>query len=253
MNKLNILLILCLLYSSTPLKLNNLKSMSNADPTVTTKGSIKNATNNQSVPNSKNIKVSFTSSSGVLFPATVKDGSTYEINLTPGTYTRIASADGFAENRTNVTINESTDKSKPENTILLSSAINGWRVVLTWTKQVKDLDAVLILPDEMSINYSNKKNPEGNITLDLDARNGAGPETMSLVNPATRVYKFFVIRYTKENTITNSGAKVTLYRGNQQVAEVLASSVQSDDKNVWNVFEIDAGSGTFKVLNTFYG
>jgi hypothetical protein len=222
------------------------------DPRVTVRGLVKNATNNQLVALTKNIRVAFRNGAGADVPATIIDGSIYQVTISPGTYTRIASADDYIVSSTSVVIQGPSDENRTENTALLSPVINGWRMVVQWTPAIKDIDSTLVLPDGSRIYYNKKVNATGNITLDQDSTDSSKPETISMVQPAAGIYKYYVQRYTKESTITNSGAKVTLFKGNTQMAEVLASSVQSGVMNVWQVFEIDTAANTFRIVNQFY-
>lgn len=86
---------------------------------------------------------------------------------------------------------------------------NQARFVLEWDKQPVDLDAWLYGPG-FTVSYRATRNSAGNATLDRDARNGYGPETLTLQNiRPDQTYLFSVQNYSKEKPMTN--VRIALY------------------------------------------
>ncbi|MCX7026540.1 MAG: hypothetical protein NT061_03420 [Spirochaetes bacterium] len=89
---------------------------------------------------------------------------------------------------------------------------NQARFVLEWEKKPADLDAHLEGPG-FHISYRNMRSSPGNAALDRDARQGYGPETITLSgirNDAT--YTFSIENYSREAPMSN--VKITVYFDN---------------------------------------
>lgn len=80
--------------------------------------------------------------------------------------------------------------------------------------------------------------------LDVDDRNGFGPETTTIFD-LNGVYSFYVADYTGSRMLSSSGAQVRIYKGDalEQVVDVCSGA-----ENGWFVFTIDHGEIT--VFNT---
>lgn len=120
------------------------------------------------------------------------------------------------------------------------------RVVLQWNKKPADLDLHLIKQGEYHISYQDMhKSNDGNGKLDLDDRDGFGPETITIKDLDEKaVYTCYVKNYTDKDRPNNrklseSGASVLVYGNN---ALLNTFEIQKDKKGTsWMVFEIVNG------------
>jgi len=219
---------------------------------VKIRGYLIDATNNNKIQDDKlsNAELIYTNiDSNQTYNAAILNGSIYEVNLPVGNYVEKCNVAKFANLTTNVTLNESLDETTNSTNIFLSPQLSGWRVILTWNRVEKDLDAHIIIPNGMDIGFNNRKSYDGKVTLDVDARQGNGPETITLVDPADGVYKYYVFRYSKELPLAQSGVKVVVFQGNQQIKEYTVPGDAGVDANYWFVGEIDVANGTFNEVN----
>ncbi len=93
------------------------------------------------------------------------------------------------------------------------------RAVLSWGSKPKDLDLHLLSP-EFHISYRHKKSIANVVKLDRDARNGYGPETITLDKiKADGKYKILVHKYSRKGSF-NSKARVAIYMNNTLVSSV---------------------------------
>lgn len=89
------------------------------------------------------------------------------------------------------------------------------RLVVEWGRTPADLDAWLVGPD-FTVSYRSMNNAAGNARLDRDARNGWGPETITLLNIRPDAdYLFSVVNYSNEAPM--DGVKVSLYVNNSLI------------------------------------
>jgi hypothetical protein len=90
---------------------------------------------------------------------------------------------------------------------------NQARFVLEWDRKPSDLDAHLVGPG-FHVSYRNMRSAPGDATLDRDARQGYGPETLTLLNIRNdATYTFSVENYSRESPMLN--VKVTVYFDNR--------------------------------------
>ncbi|MBS0205933.1 MAG: carboxypeptidase regulatory-like domain-containing protein [Planctomycetes bacterium] len=144
------------------------------------------------------------------------------------------------------------------------------RVVLTWGSDPKDLDLHLYGPLTVGQNYhvSYKARQQGNVVLDVDNREGYGPET-ALLNHATpgsheiKVHAFRGVKNTENGgtqtgevgngSLATSNASVRVYIFGTREPQIL----QVDPKapgSVWNVGRLEViadGQIFFKKQNTY--
>ena len=95
------------------------------------------------------------------------------------------------------------------------------RIVLDWGQRPADLDLHLEKEGSYHISYWNSHNAaDGSVTLDRDARNGFGPETITIMETDLRaVYYLYVHDYTNggrpsSQELSRSGAVVRVYGRN---------------------------------------
>jgi hypothetical protein len=180
--------------------------------------------------------------------ATTDAGGAYTLTgLTPGVVQVSATAAGFITDSASVTIPPAGNAT--QNFGLSQSLATGQvRVVLTWANTPQDLDATLYLPGGGGrTKVDAYTRTAGGVTLDNDDRDGAGPETITISQPSPGVYTYVVHQYSNDGTLTASGARVRILRGD---AEVQAFTVPSGAGRWWTVFTLDGTSGTVTPVNT---
>lgn len=177
----------------------------------------------------------------------------FDISLPKGNYTAEISKDGFVIGHYNVFSSKSDKYYNLVLTPILSD--DEYRIVLTWGSTPKDLDSLLFgtldSGEEFQVYYNNKSytlNGKTVAKLDIDARNGYGPETITLsINDdilKKGVYQYSVLDYTNINNPTSkelsmSGASVKLYKGNELIRTFnVPINAQG---NLWTVFTIENG------------
>ncbi len=122
---------------------------------------------------------------------------------------------------------------------------SGVRVVLTWGSTPSDLDSHLLINDGAGhVYYSNKS--YGNCTLDVDDRDGNGPETITIKEVQANKYEYYVYNFSKSGTFYNANATVKVYFGLQ-----LAYTFNAPQGSgyYWHLFTITS-TGDFIVHNT---
>jgi hypothetical protein len=91
--------------------------------------------------------------------------------------------------------------------------LNQARFVLEWERKPADLDAHLVGPG-FHVSYQKMRSAPGDASLDRDARQGYGPETLTLLNIRNdATYALSVENYSKESHRLN--IKVTVYFDNR--------------------------------------
>jgi hypothetical protein len=125
-----------------------------------------------------------------------------------------------------------------------------FRIILDWGNKPRDLDAHLIKKnmdnqDVYHISFHDMKRHEDNARLDIDDKNGEGPETITIkkLDPSAH-YRYFIHDYSNKNKkrskdLSESRAHVSIYDARGLVRSF---SVPYDDTGiVWDVFEIRQG------------
>jgi adhesin/invasin len=182
----------------------------------------------------------------------------YEISIPQGVYYVKASATGFITLDSTLDIQTVTDQQKD---FVLSPNLDGKaaRIVLTWNDKPADLDSYLWVPSlgnpsNLIKVFYNAKSPSGaNATLDVDAKNGYGPETITVDSMHPGVYCYVVNRFST-TPVAYGGAKVKLYLsdGSSQEFKIEDATGTTDNMLNWTVFKIDTTSGQtdVRVINT---
>jgi len=120
------------------------------------------------------------------------------------------------------------------------------RIVLTWVSSI-DLDAHLTgpLPDGTRFHvYWNNDSVLPYAELDQDSSDG-GPETITIYQRISGVYRYSVHHFFGSSSsyqLSNSGAQVRVYRGNDLVATFNVPPNQPG--NLWTVFEMSGDTIT---------
>jgi uncharacterized protein YfaP (DUF2135 family) len=122
------------------------------------------------------------------------------------------------------------------------------RIVLTWGETPADLEAHLTVPNPQGCRhhcyYWNRTVPGA--VLDLDDRDGHGPETITVGRLTPGTYRFYVHDWTNRLSRTasglgTSGARVHVYSGSRAAPWVF--DVPAEPGNTWHVFDLDGATG----------
>ncbi len=137
-----------------------------------------------------------------------------------------------------------------------TSVIPHFRAVLTWGTLPTDLDSHLKASTSgFHISYANTTATRGSTvaSLDVDDVTSFGPETISVVNPTTETYKYYVHNWSNEKSLSASReAEVRVYQNNTLVRTVnIAGALNSRNSNAryWHVFDIT--NGVVQVVHAF--
>ena len=74
----------------------------------------------------------------------------------------------------------------------------------------------------------------------MDDTTSYGPETITLNPVASGTYYYYIYRYAGSGTVASSGAKITVYQGENEVA-VFNVPTDQGGGDYWNVFAIKDG------------
>ena len=194
----------------------------------------------------------------VVATATTGTGGAYSMaTLTSGSYTVEASLSGYATGYFTVTVVGGITKANQAGTITPVLASGQTRVVLTWGATPSDLDSHLTGPTatgtRFHVYYSSKgsKVSSPNAALDVDDTSSYGPETTTIYQQSSGVYRFSVHNYsnsgsTSSTVLSASGAQVKVYlaSGQSQTFQVPVGKVAT----LWTVFELNGN--TLTPINT---
>lgn len=181
------------------------------------------------------------------------------IGLPSGNYTLTASKDGYSDTSYNIVVYPGTTDENPAINETMSSEMNDefYRIVLTWGMDPSDLDSHLVAETSSGEGihvYYSRKNPYPHYAnLDRDDRNSEGPETITITNfEGLSNIRYAVHDYTNQyeessNALSNSGAVVRLYKGNQLLRTFNVPTGYGGTE--WDVFSLKA-DGTIISINT---
>ncbi len=188
-------------------------------------------------------------------------------NLPAGAYTVGATAPGFAAcDRTAVSVGPPAVANQDVFCSPMGTRSDEFRVVLTWGRDPADLDSHLTGPvaldQRFHIFYSSRgfSDPNAPVApfarLDTDNTASFGPETITVTQMNSGIYRYSVHDYTNRGSASStalgsSGAKVELYSGDG----AKTFFVPSQPGNVWTVFELTPAAGgtgrpTLNVINS---
>ena len=157
---------------------------------------------------------------------------TFSLNDIPiRPYTLKIIADGYVEYST-------TFDPQASNNISLSpesggEVTNNFRLVLSWNELPQDMDIHCLIYDDSDnfytfINYNQEEYVSGsfNGSLDNDETGGFGPETITLTElPEGYTFVLYVNNYSRSPATSTSNSTVSVYQGNQNLAEYNISDV----------------------------
>lgn len=230
-------------------------------------GTIRNALTGNGVPNltvnfrrGSNIK----SGTVVVSTNTDSDGQYTVHDIDEGTYTGEASGSGYVTSYFTAECIGETTNYYQDGTVTDPLPSGQTRIVLTWGENPRDIDSHLTGPcpsdegtDEcvsgrfhLNWTYAGAKGESSNpwtnyINLDLDDTNSYGPETTTIYQQASGMYRFSVHDYTNKSksyssSLSYSGAQVKVYRGSNQGSNLVAkfNVPAGEDGTLWTVFEM---------------
>lgn len=230
-------------------------------------GVITNAVNGTVIPEiTMNIREGWNTTSGEIVQTVTTDNQgKYKLELPLGNYTIEMIKDGYITKSFNIYV-ASVNSSNQNNTLVPTSSelpSGELRIVLTWGEKPYDLDSHLLGPtvdgeDNFHISYYSKEYYENEIMyadLDLDDTDSYGPETTTVYTMnSSGKYKFYVHDYSNrynDNSLemSNSGAKVDIYKGDQLCATY---NIETSNEGVyWHVFDYDAETNRIIPVNKF--
>lgn len=188
----------------------------------------------------------------VVATETTNPNGFYEVaELSAGQYTVHAQKSGYMESFFTI-LNiggQSTDNQNGTMTPILNE--DEIRIILTWGDAPSDLDSHLTGPAEngnrFHVYYSSKtyyQNGLLNAALDHDDVSSYGPETVSIYQLSSGVYRYSVHDYSNKNAdyslaLSNSTAQVRVYQGSTLIANFNVPS--NTEGTLWTVFEMSNG------------
>lgn len=204
------------------------------------------------------LRAGINASTGTPIATTTSAGDgTYQFsNVSAGTYTVSAGGPGFVTSiRTGISVGGGLTVTNQNVSLAPATASGTWRVVLTWGATPSDLDSHLTGPlgtGRFHVFYSNK----GSIgsapfaELDVDDVTSFGPETITLTNLGSGMYRYSVHDYSNRDassstSLASSGAEVKVYEGATLKARYF---VPNEPGTLWTVFQLS--NGVLSPVNT---
>ena len=147
----------------------------------------------------------------------------------------------------------------PDQNATVSNAIaaDQLRIVLEWGAAPADLDSHLTGPtssgSSFHVYYSNKSYSESGVKiadLDLDDRNGYGPETTTIYHPLDGNYVFYVYNWSQSPDIKTSSATVKVYTGNNNKPAYSFAVPLKGNGLYWVVFSYDSKTRKITPINS---
>ncbi|MFT3952508.1 MAG: carboxypeptidase regulatory-like domain-containing protein [Oscillospiraceae bacterium] len=161
------------------------------------------------------------------------------INLAAGEYEVTVTANGFITALNNLTVTKGIENAL---TVGLSTELSSdqMRIVLQWGAYPEDVDSYLtrIGNNSTYVYYGNMVADYA--TLDHDDTTSFGPETITITD-LSQPYLYYIHDYMDTHTLGSSGATVTVYKGNTQIATFAVNTAAKDE---WSVLKIVNGEVT---------
>lgn len=172
----------------------------------------------------------------------------FTVKMKVGAYTAVLKKDGFITVCVNMVVTPNSTEQYASMTPILDE--NVYRIVLSWGDIPNDLDSYLIgtVSDKsFYVYYDNKTYQLGDssVVLDVDDTTKYGPETITInwtndFGKCSYIVKDFTNRsYVSSNILSYSGAKVVVYKGNEQIANFAVPAGKTGVQ--WHVFDMVNG------------
>jgi hypothetical protein len=141
-----------------------------------------------------------------------------------------------------------------QNTITMGNPVA--QITMTWGANPSDLDAHLQGPTDGGGSFEIYYGDKGTLSsspfavLDTDARDGYGPEIITIGKWVAGTYHYFVKKYAGNGEIDASGCVVSLVIGKSGIIRQYSPPSNTGGKVVWAVFDITVdGSGNTTVTD----
>lgn len=130
---------------------------------------------------------------------------------------------------------------------------SGWRVVLQWDAEPRDLDSHLYFGSggACHVYYANRRVTCSNgihASLDVDDVNGNGPETITISNMCTSsscTVKYMIYKYSGSGDFSSGNAVARIFNGDSEVGSYKAAAgAGAVSGRWWAVAKIDGSSGS---------
>lgn len=222
------------------------ESGDDAPEKVAATGEVKDATTGKGVASAS---IKFRSGKGsktgpAAETAEVVNGS-FSVELEPGDYTAEVTADGYNDEFFDMKVSDNESENNSTFTISPELEANEVRFVLEWGSSPADLDSHLdgnIDGTSVHIDFIRRtatKNGNTIADLDVDDRDGHGPETITLYKTNGTV-EYRVHRYSFSGSLADSGATVKIYTSGSATPTVV-SVPDNVDKEWWTVCTVENG------------
>ena len=194
----------------------------------------------------------YNNKTGTVVAKTKSDSSgKFSLDLSKGKFTLDISKSGYIQNYVNINVDGKNSKQDVSLPITKKIASSKYRIVLSWGAAPADLDLHVTGPQgsgRFHVFWNAKSQYNNGVylaVLDVDDRNGYGPETITLdLSKGTGgTYHFYVHNYTNRTAssstaLAKSGARVEVYQGSSRLASY---SVPNKAGLVWQVCDIVNG------------
>lgn len=180
----------------------------------------------------------------------INSSGKYKITLSSGYYTAEIVSKGYIVNYVNIAVNPINTSNK--NFVLTPKLDDDeYRIVLTWGKTPSDLDSHLYY-ESNNINYHvyfaarDQAFGDTSLSLDLDDRNGEGPETITIKNMNKNdSFTYTIHDYSNSGRnnskmLSLSGANVKVYGSNGLLA--VFNVPYNTAGTTWTVFQMNNGA-----------
>jgi hypothetical protein len=185
---------------------------------------------------------------------TTNESGVYEFaSMRPGSYTAIASKEGFISQWIYLAVVGGIIRTNFD--ITLSRPLGeGYRFVLTWGETPGDLDSHLLTPSIEDSIYEVRWNNRGSLesppyaNLDVDDRDAYGPETITISTNFEGTYSYAVYQWSTDGSLPESQARVVLYSGDQVLRQWTVPS--SGTGHWWHVCNLNAVTAAIQNVNS---
>ncbi len=182
----------------------------------------------------------------MIFTSITNSSGEYSVELPYGNYTVYAEKDGYITSKFNIVVQEGT--TNEQNGTLIPTFIDDeYHFILTWGENPNDLDSHvegnLSNGTPFHVYYRHMSDSDGNIIvceLDVDDTTSYGPETITLTPTTSGAYYYYIFRYDGKGTISNSEAKIVVYKGKEMI-KIFNVPTNLGESDYWNVFAIKDG------------
>lgn len=229
-----------------------------SEETGEAQGQVLNAITGQPEPNVRvEIRQGLNEKTGSTIQVLTTDADgNYSFSAPSGYYTMTAKKEGFSNKTFSAPIRGGADIIIPDAAISPNLQGDQFRVVLRWGNMPYDLDSHLTGPgangDKSHVFYGSSEyvNGEYRVLLDVDDRDGEGPETITVTKPMDGTFTYFVHDFSNASQsdsteLANSMATVEVYVGNNPPK---VFNVPNQPGTLWKVFTYDGT--TIRAVNT---